>query len=194
MRLEQENDELAQELLSTCNSKIKLRADLDKVEDKAETLSSELLSTRSLLVEVEDEKKRLEDEVQCLKEMCRRELERAELEIARNAKIISEYKQICSQLQTRFDAEQSSSKESLDNIMEKVRNCEKCSQLLVDINSKGSPELNGSEASSDAGSHCLNGGANLLQQKIDELETELVKAKVALVESECKNEVRVDNH
>lgn len=67
MRLEQENEDLAQELLSTCNSKIKLLADLDVVEDKADTFSKELLATRTLLVEVEDEKKRLEDEVKCLK-------------------------------------------------------------------------------------------------------------------------------
>jgi hypothetical protein len=67
MRLDTENDDLAQELIITCNSKIKLRADLDRVEDKAETLNTELLTTRSLLVEVEDEKKRLEDEVKCLK-------------------------------------------------------------------------------------------------------------------------------
>jgi chromosome segregation ATPase len=67
MRLERENDDLAQELLTTCDSKIKLRASLDQYEDKADTLSTELFATRALLVEVEDERKRLEDEVKCLK-------------------------------------------------------------------------------------------------------------------------------
>lgn len=93
-----------------CNSKIKLRSALDVAEDKVNTLNFELLQTRSVLVDVEDDKKRLEVEVAGLKEMCRREFQRAEFEITRNAKIIAEYKQICSQLQERLDLEQKSSK------------------------------------------------------------------------------------
>ena len=67
MRLEQENDDLSQELLSTCNSKIKLLADLDRAEDKGETLNTMLLQTRSQLVDVEEERRQLEEELKNLK-------------------------------------------------------------------------------------------------------------------------------
>uniref|UniRef100_A0A673XH15 Rab GTPase-activating protein 1 n=1 Tax=Salmo trutta TaxID=8032 RepID=A0A673XH15_SALTR len=59
MRLEQENDDLAHELVS---SKIALRKDLDNAEEKADTLNKELLMTKQKLVDSEDEKRRLEEE------------------------------------------------------------------------------------------------------------------------------------
>lgn len=67
IRLEQENDDLSQELLSTCKSKIKLQDELDMAEDKAETLNTLLLNTRTTLVETEEEKARLLEEVINLK-------------------------------------------------------------------------------------------------------------------------------
>lgn len=85
MRLEQENDDLAHELVT---SKIALRNDLDQVfphklthytfgfcldlaclkvlhsqaEDKADVLNKELLNTKQRLVETEEEKRRQEEE------------------------------------------------------------------------------------------------------------------------------------
>ncbi|KAF0041951.1 hypothetical protein F2P81_005483 [Scophthalmus maximus] len=59
MRLEQENDDLAHELVT---SKIALRNDLDQAEDKADVLNKELLSTKQRLVETEEEKRRQEEE------------------------------------------------------------------------------------------------------------------------------------
>ena len=59
MRLDQENDDLAYELVT---SKIALRNDLDEVEDKADFLNKELLTSNSLLTDTEEEKKRLEAE------------------------------------------------------------------------------------------------------------------------------------
>ena len=67
IRLEQENDDLSQELLTTCRSKIKLQDSLDMAEDKADTLKGLLLNTRTQLVEVEEEKARLHEEVTNLK-------------------------------------------------------------------------------------------------------------------------------
>ncbi|TNM87753.1 hypothetical protein fugu_005974, partial [Takifugu bimaculatus] len=49
-----------------------------------------------------------------LKEVFRRELEKAELEIKKTAAIIVEYKQICSQLSTRLEKQQAATKEELD--------------------------------------------------------------------------------
>uniref|UniRef100_A0A8C7IX31 Rab GTPase-activating protein 1 n=1 Tax=Oncorhynchus kisutch TaxID=8019 RepID=A0A8C7IX31_ONCKI len=91
MRLEQENDDLAHELVS---SKIALRKDLDNAEEKADALNKELLMTKQKLVDSEDEKRRLEEESAQLKEMCRRELDKSESEIKKNGSIIGEYKQV----------------------------------------------------------------------------------------------------
>ncbi|XP_028319298.1 rab GTPase-activating protein 1 [Gouania willdenowi] len=96
MRLEQENDDLAHELVS---SKIALRKDLDNAEEKADALNKELLLTKQKLVDSEDEKRRLEEESAQLKEMCRRELDKSESEIKKNGSIIGEYKQVCSQME-----------------------------------------------------------------------------------------------
>uniref|UniRef100_A0A672KS53 RAB GTPase activating protein 1 n=1 Tax=Sinocyclocheilus grahami TaxID=75366 RepID=A0A672KS53_SINGR len=60
MRLEQENDDLAHELVS---SKIALRKDLDNAEEKSDALNKELLITKQKLVESEDEKRRLEEDI-----------------------------------------------------------------------------------------------------------------------------------
>ncbi|MEJ1270235.1 hypothetical protein NN561_001059 [Cricetulus griseus] len=59
MRLEQENDDLAHELVT---SKIALRNDLDQAEDKADVLNKELLLTKQRLVETEEEKRKQEEE------------------------------------------------------------------------------------------------------------------------------------
>uniref|UniRef100_A0A8C7K9Z3 Rab GTPase-activating protein 1 n=1 Tax=Oncorhynchus kisutch TaxID=8019 RepID=A0A8C7K9Z3_ONCKI len=88
MRLEQENDDLAHELVS---SKIALRKDLDNAEEKADALNKELLMTKQKLVDSEDEKRRLEEESAQLKEMCRRELGKSESEIKKNGSIIGDF-------------------------------------------------------------------------------------------------------
>ncbi|XP_041133425.1 rab GTPase-activating protein 1 isoform X3 [Polyodon spathula] len=93
MRLEQENDDLAHELVT---SKIALRNDLDQAEDKADVLNKELLLTKQKLVDTEDEKRRQEEETAQLKEVFRRELEKADLEIKKTTAIITEYKQVSS--------------------------------------------------------------------------------------------------
>uniref|UniRef100_A0A4W3GSN1 Rab-GAP TBC domain-containing protein n=1 Tax=Callorhinchus milii TaxID=7868 RepID=A0A4W3GSN1_CALMI len=91
LRLEQENDDLAHELVT---SKIALRSDLDQAEDKADVLNKELLQTKQRLVETEDEKRRKEEESAQIKEVFRRELEKAESDIKKTSAIISEYKQV----------------------------------------------------------------------------------------------------
>ena len=60
-------------------------------EDKADALSKELLSTKTMLIDTEEEKKRLEIEVTQVKEMCCRELQRAESDNNQNAVIIADY-------------------------------------------------------------------------------------------------------
>ncbi|MEJ1275029.1 RAB GTPase activating protein 1-like [Cricetulus griseus] len=113
MRLEQENDDLAHELVT---SKIALRKDLDNAEEKADALNKELLMTKQKLIDAEDEKRRLEEESAQLKEMCRRELDKAESEIKKNSSIIGDYKQICSQLSERLEKQQTANKVEIEKI------------------------------------------------------------------------------
>uniref|UniRef100_A0A8B9GS36 Rab GTPase-activating protein 1 n=1 Tax=Astyanax mexicanus TaxID=7994 RepID=A0A8B9GS36_ASTMX len=160
MRLEQENDDLAHELVS---SKISLRKDLDNAEEKSDALNKELLITKQKLVDSEDEKRRLEEESAQLKEMCRRELDKSESEIKKNGSIIGEYKQV-----------------SLQYL--KVEGCEKCSGLFskegrlkaVSVQKEGS-EVEEADEEKEA-----------LQAQLREMELELAQTKLQLVEAECK--------
>uniref|UniRef100_A0A8C7RXM1 Rab GTPase-activating protein 1 n=1 Tax=Oncorhynchus mykiss TaxID=8022 RepID=A0A8C7RXM1_ONCMY len=159
MRLEQENDDLAHELVS---SKIALRKDLDNAEEKADALNKELLMTKQKLVDSEDEKRRLEEESAQLKEMCRRELDKSESEIKKNGSIIGEYKQVRLTIL-------------------KVEGCEKCSILFSkEGRLKAARKLKeGSEEETDEEKEAL-------KNQLREMELELAQTKLQLVEAECK--------
>ncbi|KAJ8260540.1 hypothetical protein COCON_G00162630 [Conger conger] len=182
MRLEQENDDLAHELVS---SKIALRKAAPpyypQAEEKSDALNKELLMTKQKLVESEDEKRRLEVESGQLKEMCRRELDKSESEIKKNGSIIGEYKQICSQLSDRLEKQQAANKGELEKIRQKVEGCEKCSVLF---NKEGRLKVvslpkEGSEEDTDQEKEDL-------KNQLRELELELAQTKLQLVEAECK--------
>ncbi|KAF0021938.1 hypothetical protein F2P81_025809 [Scophthalmus maximus] len=91
LRLEQENDNLAHRLIT---SKVALRNALDKAEDKVDDLTKDLLQTRRRLQATEEEKAGKEEEAAMLKEMFRRELEKAEQQVRRSSGIIADYKQV----------------------------------------------------------------------------------------------------
>ncbi|XP_078405957.1 rab GTPase-activating protein 1 isoform X2 [Cetorhinus maximus] len=178
MRLEQENDDLAHELVT---SKIALRKDLDNAEEKADALNKELLMTKQKLVDAEDEKKRLENEATQLKEMCRRELDKAESEIKKNSSIIGDYKQICSQLSERLERQQSGNKAELEQIRQKVEGCDRCRELF---NKEGTLKIVSS--SKDTPDEYQDKEKELLKNQLREMELELAQTKLQLVEAECK--------
>lgn len=178
MRLEQENDDLAHELVT---SKIALRKDLDNAEEKADALNKELLMTKQKLVDAEDEKKRLENEAAQLKEMCRRELDKAELEIKKNSSIISDYKQICSQLSKRLERQQIGNKADLDQIRGKVEGCDRCRELF---SKEGTLKI--VSTSKDISEEYQDKEKELLKHQLREMELELAQTKLQLVEAECK--------
>uniref|UniRef100_A0A8C5MV29 Rab GTPase-activating protein 1 n=1 Tax=Leptobrachium leishanense TaxID=445787 RepID=A0A8C5MV29_9ANUR len=179
MRLEQENDDLAHELVT---SKIALRKDLDNAEEKADALNKELLMTKQKLIDAEDEKKRLAEESAQLKEMCRRELDKAESEIKKNSSIIGDYKQICSQLSDRLEKQQSSNKAEIEKIRQKVDGCERCREFF---NTEGRVKLASTikESSIEEGT---DEEKESLQNQLREMELELAQTKLQLVEAECK--------
>ncbi|XP_061739462.1 rab GTPase-activating protein 1-like isoform X2 [Nerophis ophidion] len=179
MRLEQENDDLAHELVT---SKIALRKDLDQAEDKSDVLNKELLSTKQRLVETEEEKRRQEEETAQLKEVFRRELEKAELEIKKTTAIISEYKQICSQLSTRLEKQQAATKEELDIVKSKVTGCEHCRDLFSTM---GSLQVS-SPGHDKACSEPLDEEKDGLKEQLRQMELELAQTKLQLVEAKCR--------
>ncbi|CAJ0947192.1 unnamed protein product [Ranitomeya imitator] len=176
MRLEQENDDLAHELVT---SKIALRNDLDQAEDKAEVLNKELLLTKQRLIEAEEEKRKQEEETAQLKEVFRKQLEKAEQEIKKTTAIIAEYKQICSQLSTRLEQQQTASREELEIVKAKVMSCSHCSEIF---SKEGS-------AQSSAGGKAGDGGddeKDSLMKHLREMELELAQTKLQLVEAKCR--------
>ncbi|XP_044157733.1 rab GTPase-activating protein 1-like isoform X3 [Bufo gargarizans] len=172
MRLEQENDDLAHELVT---SKIALRNDLDQAEDKAEVLNKELLLTKQRLIEAEEEKRKQEEETAQLKEVFRKQLEKAEQEIKKTTAIIAEYKQICSQLSMRLERQQAASREELEIVKAKVMSCSQCSEIF-------SKEGSAQSSSGDSG----DDEKDSLMKHLREMELELAQTKLQLVEAKCK--------
>uniref|UniRef100_A0A4W5RU31 RAB GTPase activating protein 1 like n=1 Tax=Hucho hucho TaxID=62062 RepID=A0A4W5RU31_9TELE len=174
MRLEQENDDLAHELVT---SKIALRTDLDQVEDKADVLNKELLCTKQRLVETEEEKRRQAEETAQIKEVFRRELEKAESEIKKTTVIIAEYKQVGS----RVTQERRASRVAIVLATSKVMACERCREVF----SKEGP-LQIPPPSRDNRDSELDEEKDSLKAQLRELELELAQTKLQLVEAKCK--------
>merc|ERR1719225_954366 len=131
MRLEQENDKLAQQLLT---KQIGMRTDMDRLE--------EVLGEKALLGE----------EAEQLKLVLKRELDRMEAELRTKDAIISDYKNITQILQGKLD-------------------------MLSGKEDKESQKGQGDARPMD--------GA---VERVRELELELAQTKLALVETECKNQ------
>uniref|UniRef100_A0A452G2L5 Rab GTPase-activating protein 1 n=1 Tax=Capra hircus TaxID=9925 RepID=A0A452G2L5_CAPHI len=178
MRLEQENDDLAHELVT---SKIALRKDLDNAEEKADALNKELLMTKQKLIDAEEEKRRLEEESAQLKEMCRRELDKAESEIKKNSSIIGDYKQICSQLSERLEKQQAANKVEIEKIRQKVDDCERCREFF---NKEG--RIKGMGSAKEVVDEDTDEEKETLKNQLREMELELAQTKLQLVEAECK--------
>ncbi|XP_063096081.1 rab GTPase-activating protein 1-like isoform X3 [Cavia porcellus] len=154
MRLEQENDDLAHELVT---SKIALRNDLDQAEDKADVLNKELLLTKQRLVETEEEKRKQEEETTQLKEVFRKQLEKAEYEIKKTTAIIAEYKQ------------------------GKMMACKHCSDIF---SKEGALKL--AVISRDDQGIEADDEKDSLKKQLREMELELAQTKLQLVEAKCK--------
>ncbi|XP_049664492.1 rab GTPase-activating protein 1-like isoform X1 [Accipiter gentilis] len=178
MRLEQENDDLAHELVT---SKIALRNDLDQAEDKADVLNKELLLTKQKLVETEEEKRKQEEETAQLKEVFRKQLEKAESEIKKTTAIIAEYKQICSQLSTRLEKQQAASKDELEVVKGKVMACKHCSEIFSKEGALKLPAVSMENKGIE-----VDDEKDALKKQLREMELELAQTKLQLVEAKCK--------
>lgn len=186
-RLEQENDSLAHRLIV---SKVALRTALDQAEDNVDQLSKDLILTQRKLKSTHDQMRGKEEESAMLKEVFRRELEKADLNIERSSGIISDYKQICSQLTERLERQQAAHRQEMDSIKTAVKACSSCSHVLETLET--SSEYDQEEDVSPAcplppqGLQDMGTGRELLREQIRELEQELARTKLQMVEAKCK--------
>uniref|UniRef100_A0A3Q2Z249 RAB GTPase activating protein 1-like 2 n=1 Tax=Hippocampus comes TaxID=109280 RepID=A0A3Q2Z249_HIPCM len=204
LRLEQENDNLAHRLIT---SKVALRSALDKAEDSVEKLTSDLMLTRRQLQATEEEKQGKDEEASMLKEVLRRELERAEQEVKRSSGIIADYKQICSQLTTRLERQQDAHAQEVRSLKSAVKACPRCSHHVAEYQEGEASDCRSDAPTSpshDRGAAVAPGWeqqhsgpteAELrrenqerasLKAQIRQLEKELAQTKLQVVEANCK--------
>ncbi|XP_063076300.1 rab GTPase-activating protein 1-like [Engraulis encrasicolus] len=181
LRLEQENDHLAHKLVT---SKIALRNALDQTEDKVDELTQELLRTRHDLEVTAEEKRETVEETNQLKELFKKELDKARADIARSHNIIADYKQICSQLNERLERQETENNEELALIKSKVLECERCCKH---VNMDGTLEKEPEDSSSlTRPSSSSSKERDMLQVQVQELERELAQTKLQMVEAKCR--------
>lgn len=189
LRLEQENDSLAHRLIS---SKVALRGALDQAEDQVDQLSKDLILTRHQLQSTEDQMRGKEEEAAMLKEVFRRELEKADQTIQRSSGIIADYKQICSQLTERLERQQAAHKQEIDSIKSAVKACSSCSHVFdsLETSSEQHQEEDMPPACPPSPEGPQNGSSSSekepLREQIRELEQELARTKLQMVEAKCR--------
>ncbi|XP_048587663.1 rab GTPase-activating protein 1 isoform X2 [Nematostella vectensis] len=178
MRLELENDYLAHELV-TC--KVTLHSKLAEAEELIEELTAKLRVNSKALTETEDERERFKTEGAQLKEMWRKSMQEAEDEKTRHTAIIDEYKKICSQLDERSEKLKTDLQQELVEIKRRIGQCETCGPLFSD---EGQSSLNDDNADSFKASIKVVDS----EKRMRELELELAKTKLSLVEAECHSQ------
>ncbi|XP_071354925.1 rab GTPase-activating protein 1-like [Trachinotus anak] len=202
LRLEQENDNLAHRLIT---SKVALRNALDEAEDRVDELTKDLLQTRHRLQATEEEKSGKEEEAAMLKEVFRRELEKAEQDVRRSSGIVAEYKQICSQLTNRLERQQAAHKDELDSLKSAVKACARCQHIVERHEPLSAGQTSPTAALTEGQGLLTEPGREedsegpekaeqrredqekeSLRDQVRELEQELARTKLQMVEAKCK--------
>ncbi|PAV65018.1 hypothetical protein WR25_08345 isoform B [Diploscapter pachys] len=193
LRLEQENDDLAHELVT---SKIELRRKLDIAEDQIETSANTIERLTRQNLDLDEENKHLMAEYHQasgksksnqrlslqIKEMYRREVGRLEESQTRSEKLLAEYKQLYSQLNRRADVEREQFNTQKKAIISRISNCDNCWPSVEEWEANRSPAKTPLE------------GPDLLAQleekeaHVKALEIELAQTKLDLVEAQCRNQ------
>ncbi|EJW75231.1 hypothetical protein WUBG_13859 [Wuchereria bancrofti] len=142
--------------------------------------------------DLEDENNGLRTEYDQVKEMCRREVLRLESEGSRSQGIISNYKEICSDLSYRLEKQQDSFKAQRTRIAGVVSHCEQCSTALAEFTEQvnGSPSKKLSSMEDGCGFKMIELMDKLeeSEQRIRQLELSLAQTKLELVEAQCRNQ------
>ncbi|KAL4091109.1 hypothetical protein QTP88_025849 [Uroleucon formosanum] len=180
------NEEVARQLIkNACTVKLKKIKKyeqqflaLKEAQENAENFTSELDQVKMTLKQTEEEKNRLEEELTRVKNILKKEITKADTEINRDQTIIKEYKQICQ----RLDAEQASMRAVIQLLKNTLGECTRCRSFIE------TPLLSNDVLSQSGDTSGSVMEENKLSKRITELEIELAQTKLALVESECRNQ------
>lgn len=205
-RLEQENDDLANEFIDT---RISLNKQIEELRDVNETLKNEQkksqFDVKVKLVDSEETNKKLQQELESLKQLWRSQTDKYEYEIERQHTIINEYKQICNKLSTKIEVNENLIK-LFDLFLNKYKNEETVENvnLLNDDFIKTISTIIETNRLMQNDEHNVEDVMNTLQPlfnknkdfdsnelnliKIKQLELELARVKLELVDSQCKNQ------
>lgn len=223
-RLEQENDDIANEYIDT---KITLSKQLEDTKDDFEMVKSELIKYKTdyqnKLNESLDTNKKLMSELDQVKQLWRKQADKYETQLERNGVIINEYKQICNTLSNKIE-KWTYFKKKYKSRSTKLNLCEKCAELnkleednlnaslstidneddhqqqtdieksskSISTSSSTSLESNDSEGKAVDTSSDQIGENNIFKDqqlsKIKNLELELARVKLELVDAQCKNQ------
>ncbi|KAK6325351.1 hypothetical protein J4Q44_G00046930 [Coregonus suidteri] len=146
----------------------------------------------------------LRTELDQLKEVLRKELDKPDPEVKRSSGIISDYKQICSQLTSQVERQQAAHQEDLDKLRNAVLACSRCRQALDSpimegsgstapdqrsISTREPDQQRDQETEQDqqtTGSREQDQEKVCLSGQVTELEKELAQTKLQMVEAKCK--------
>ncbi|CAF1287473.1 unnamed protein product [Adineta steineri] len=184
MRSELENEMLALELV---NDRVKLKSSLDEAEDRIETLTRELQATRSIVRESEQHTIRLDEELENIREAFRRTCD----ELQQTQKIVTDYKNICSQLNNQLDKQ----KEKYQNKIQSIQNrcCDSCKTSINGTISPASstastPERESINDDDDNDLPPISSIPSSVADRLRQVEIELAEKKLALTQALCENQ------
>lgn len=114
------------------------------------------------------------------------------MEAKNDRKIIEEYKQICRNYQEKYENCREASSRMMERILNEIKTCHDCTEIVSKIFRHSE-----TEDSIDQTNQCSNGeqqeeqdqAKQELYRRIVDLESELIKTKIALAESEDRNGV-----
>jgi hypothetical protein len=209
-RLEIENDDMANEMI---DSKIQLRKQLDEARDALESTKMEFDRFRAEVAgknaENEDMIGRYAKELETVKGLWRTQTERYEFEVERQQTIINEYKNICNKLSMKIERNQANLKTIVD--LKAKLAAVQCSgeenkefselyrmvRAALEEISVGEGEENGASPvkvsvpgllSEKSSEEALQGDEVSASEKVKQLELELARVKLELVDSQCQNQ------
>ncbi|KAG7225897.1 hypothetical protein INR49_014325 [Caranx melampygus] len=161
-----------------------------RLEQENDNLAHRLISSKVALRNALDK----------LKEVFRRELEKAEQEVRRSSGIVADYKQICSQLTNRLERQQAAHKEELDSLKSAATACARCQHVLERYKAPTAGQTSPTEGQglSEPGQGEKDEVLEKPERKredqetksfkaqIRSLERELAQTKLQMVEAKCK--------
>jgi len=173
------NPEVARNIIKVaCSIKLKKLKDyedefmaLKEAQGNGDQFNNELERWKTEYLRSQEEKQLMEGELVQVKDMLKREVQKAENDNNKHLSIIAGYKEVCK----RLDVEQQTTKAALNKLLAQVGDCEKCSKLVL-----ASDEIKAQIPQDNGESHLI--------RRITELEIELAQTKLAQVEAECRNQ------